>query len=872
MAIFATYKGLVTMGSDRRRSSDTSFVKVLGLKGASSSTPIRLLSDIPFDGKTTATESRSLFKTLALGCGLVDLRKYGVRQLNTQDLSLLKEAMKAFVLTGDVALSREGFPEVGGANVLVDNGAEGEFKYCLYSESCIQKGQSVALRFPDVSTLLKSDAYDNTAFRQRHLLRRALHAATRQDLLSLQGFLKTDLLEACGFGAALRAIREENNDEDAIGRISQALISRQRLRWLSLRVSGLVGDPLPEETFSKFSFDWKTLIRDEKMLERLSQDRFLEVKQAMTVEIKQELLAALELDWVCGSSQREEWCPLALKLFDTLVEALVAQYCSPAAPLDQAAEVLSSIFRKVYSAPLVLDDCVLQRRHANKTSENGSDSSENDEPDTVLDNSTYQAYLDTMSLCGESSYDLSGSKRLEMVVCDEPASVPVGMPIVVMKRPAEVRKGDAVLSDGWYRNIQKQITFSVVSRFTTLTSVVDKAWFDVEKIEYSLKQVVKSRDGLNDAQELENTSRSVLRLPVPTPVAERRLAVPHSNPFFFGLVWPVLRKSGWRLEAGDDPLVISFFTPGLIGRKGMRAKLLKQDRDRSRAKLARDTHEVGLGFVPKRSKRLFIATVLQASKGDLSSSEAEQGDPITADADTIASGVPVKEILDKFLALLQGKLEESDQEGRDRAKSITMTMRHCFDALAPQLCDLKDAHDQKPSDTLGCDALMQFLLFLPSALRQPSLPLKQTSDTLAAIQELADFVTLEYQVLLDKRFHPPTEHYVGQGQQRTRPSALVSRLRLQSLEQREESEPSLDVLLATDKSKLTDFVASVLESATICIATFEDTKMKNRSIEEGFPGLTCRYCLGTGGEGRYFFKTAESLSTTASVLDKRKFL
>jgi hypothetical protein len=870
--LFATYKGAVLQSSNGGQASKTCTISLEGSDSEWSRSKLGVLSDIPVSAIGPKGDSCVPFETMMPGRGLVELRRYGVHHLQVQELTLLKEELKTFVLSGDVDRPNKGASEVGEANVLIHDAAKGDFQYLLYLDTRIEKGQTVPLRFPDVSTLLRSDKYDSTIFRGRHLINRALHALARSDLCTIRGFLTEEVSDACG---SLSDIGEEAS----ISRLRQVVEARQRLHWLSLRVLSLIDDQPTTEALSGLCFDWKAFIGNPKFLDSLVG---LDLKQAMAVEVKKELLATLELDQVCGSASRSDWCRLASKLFDALIEGLVAQYCSTAVEPDQCFEAITTIFEKSYSTPLsgnTVDDCILEFRPSGNSGKDEAADGYPAEHSSAFQSSIHEAYLDAMSLCGESPFDLEEPQCLEMIFCDGPMSDSGGMPTVVTRRPADVQKGGAVLNVQWYRKQQWEIASTVLSCFSSLIGPADKAWFNVEKIDSAMREAANKQIDTSSLPEIESESCFPLRLPSPPVDPEKQRYEPHSLQFFLGLVWPALRKLQWRLDAGDSPSEIVYFTPGLPGRSGKLAKLLKKETDRKRAKLAREVNDVGLGFVPKLTKRLLVHAVLAGKDKDKEDSvkEKEENAPMSDSKKAGGVTVSVRNILDQFLVYIRSRLKESDQQGRDRADSIVASMRDCFDALAPNMSDAKAESEmetslgQNPCDVLGCDVLMQFLLALPSILRQPSVPLKEIGDTLAAVQELTDFVVSNYEELLDERFHPPPEHYLGQHQAKS--SALVSRLRrLDSSEQAVASAASheglTEVLLASDNAKLTDYLVRVLEQATPCSATFEDTQKKNRNIEEGFPGLTCRYCLGSGGEGRYFFKTAESLSASTSILEK----
>jgi hypothetical protein len=76
-----------------------------------------------------------------------------------------------------------------------------------------------------------------------------------------------------------------------------------------------------------------------------------------------------------------------------------------------------------------------------------------------------------------------------------------------------------------------------------------------------------------------------------------------------------------------------------------------------------------------------------------------------------------------------------------------------------------------------------------------------------------------------------------------------------------------EILREEEKGSLSDYLVSVLEQAIPCRATEDDVKRKNRKFDIGFPGVTCRNCLGADGGGRYFFSTVESLTTAYTILE-----
>jgi len=140
---------------------------------------------------------------------------------------------------------------------------------------------------------------------------------------------------------------------------------------------------------------------------------------------------------------------------------------------------------------------------------------------------------------------------------------------------------------------------------------------------------------------------------------------PNSQPLFLNFVWPVLRSAHWRLEAGDHPSSVTFLPPGQGSRRKEADKRGKHDRVLSRAKLARATNEVGLGFVPKLTKRVF-ANAVGMEPVELKSS-CEKDGPLT-----------VNHALRKFYDKIVGEMTsgDGDQNNEESVKRLKMIIGH----------------------------------------------------------------------------------------------------------------------------------------------------------------------------------------------------
>jgi MRG len=247
---------------------------------------------------------------------------------------------------------------------------------------------------------------------------------------------------------------------------------------------------------------------------------------------------------------------------------------------------------------------------------------------------------------------------------------------------------------------------------------------------------------------------------------------------------------------------------------------------------------------------------------------------------------------------VESKLSKEDANGRLLAARVVRIVKDCFDELAPMMMtqadvmvgkgSTSDAEQGPPSERYGCDFLLRFLLVLPSILRQSNVPLQEINDCTEIIRELVDWMTLEYPKLFKKKYHPPEESYVPPKQPKQTPPELSQRLRMlheaavaaaatsDPAVKIEDSEGSAgnnalimkELLRPEDKANLSDFLVLVMDQAIPCRATESDLAKKYRRVNVGFPGFVCRHCMGTMGEGRYFFSTVESLTTASTVFEK----
>lgn len=342
--------------------------------------------------------------------------------------------------------------------------------------------------------------------------------------------------------------------------------------------------------------------------------------------------------------------------------------------------------------------------------------------------------------------------------------------------------------------------------------------------------------------------------PVEMPTDPLANLQPPTEQFFLGIVWPVLREFGWRIELEEFPNKRAFVAPRWKGdqqKLGKLAKLAKTHRDRRRQNLAREVNQIGFGALTKLTKRLFVASGGLTKEGDALAKPALGRKVLT-----------VNKICDKFIEHLESTAE-LDGEVLERVKDIVDQVVECFDSLAPSI--QRDTGD-RPSEKFGADVFMQFLLVLPALLGRSEVGLQEMNDSLELVHELTAFMSFKHMDVFPGALRPSQEVYMTKGKEV--PSSLLQRLKKPSGDRANAPDELTEVLWEDDMGELSDFVVNVMSQTVACRATQADVARKFRRIHVGYPGVVCRHCMGEGGEGRYFFTTIESLTTLGTVFEK----
>ena len=839
--LFLTYKGASPIGGGSTRSQEsTILLETTPPSGGSVSLPV--LVNVPVATRHTYShfDERVPFDSKSSGFGLIELSAYGVTPLQRKELGHIKTAIRSFVfekrdaaLLDSSVVPRANIPESSGspsANILVQGHGSAAPKFYFYMNNPIEKGQTCQLRFPEIESLLLPERYKESASRSRLVMEDALAVLCQEDLAMVLDWLKDDLME----GGKLN----ETNDESD-GKQLSVCLQRRRVHWVSRRALAL----LKTDTGNGREIEQALYFgpfRPEN--HALGETESSELNLILKMQLREELLASLENDAVCGATMRRNWCEVARDLFVSLVDALVACYDLPA---KDCANVFLRKVRAAFEPFSRLEDKkyeLQQLQHGIQSQKAGSET---------------------------NGIEIEG-KAESRIVCEgmRPGKI-------VFKPLAEVANGGAEVSFNWYNEFLWKIASILLLSFERVLDERERKQFGIEEALQALQADLLST---TDTPRLNISSRHLSRARIRMPweltldqVTQQQ--VPKAAQFFLGIVWPALRKQGWRLEAGHTADEVVFSPPRTSQRK--RRALMRQEGSRKRVRLAREIDKIGWGMVKKLSKQIVVAV-----SNHLDSEEGDQGHP----ADS--ASVSAKEAAEQLVEWVQDGLrsDRADGEILDRAGVIATAICGCFDRVAPYLSTGlgwgRISDSEVPSTAYKADEMFQFLLVLPSILRQSGLPLQEINDTLQVIQDVTVMFTTKYEVLFDKRVHPPVEKYVNEG--RPASSKLAERLELlkpapvkaegDTLESKEgEAAELTEAILEEDKTQLTDFVVSVMEQFIPCRATEKDANKKYRRVHVGYAGLTCRHCRGVHGEGRYFFSSIESLTTASTVLEKHVY-
>lgn len=859
--LFVTYKGFGARAASTERAQKVNVDSAAtDSDDAELRPPFWILADVQVvsagAAKNRNIDMRSPFSALLPGCGLIDLSTHGAFPLVQQDMSLYKNEIEQFVADGHEAQRSHVESHLDEHhNVLVQKVAFDQYRYLLCLTKPMEKGQTIALAFPSVNTALNSRNYRCSDFEAMHLIDECARMLRLDDLRALLIWLRDYVLPST---------RYSDSVEDDVA-FTRACGRRRRVYWVARRVVAAIGNrqsPEDAEVVRSLYFGCETRKNVEEW-SKFTDQQHTEFTSAVSAQLEVEMLYAMELDRACGTTQRSEWCSKARDLFKSVVKVSALAHASPSdsgIKWSRLASLLENTIRPDdFSNIEMLDEFVVHlsmnaREECSGMFESLAQSMDNGHTEEVAPDSPKPQ--DTPSPLQQPTVACIGE------------STTTGSSLVVMRRPQDVRDGIMTLSAEWYRDLFWQI---VSSSIESLVSNLDS----------------NETDHRDHAKILANVRRFVVDSPVkdPRPIAYRQKLtvvatqrivdyVPSSYEFFLGLVWPALRDHKWRMVVGASPSEVSFY-PKALGKA--RPGTIAQLRDRKSARSADAESLMGLVAASKTAKRLLVAI----SESNASTDETMESSDAAYDPERT-----VKAVVDQFRSWLTAKFADDDDFSKVYAgakiNQVVHCIQDCFDECAPMFSTIpglppRPEEGRRPTEAHQCEYLMQFLLLLPCALRDADLKKKDMNDCIDVVQDLLSYVAEHHRDIFDKRFHPPKEEYIETGQVQ---SLLEQKIRF--LLANGDGPPTegvedanvvavTELVLETDKSGLTDYLTLVMERAVPFWATEEDVLKKNGRVQLGAQGIMCGHCMGCDNEGRYFFSSLESLSTSYSVLEKHYY-
>jgi hypothetical protein len=761
---------------------------------------------------TEIVDHRFTFRTAKEGCGLIRLRKHGVRPFQDQDLSLLKEEIRSFLFSGNTDRPCEA-PKYDPYNILLERDSLGKYDYLFCTDIFFEKGQMSRVQFISVSDFIRSRRHEESSQPSRPLIDAALYLISNKDLENAIIFVEEVLAETTDFNEAVDMMLASESDTERLTHFVAAARLRQRADWVFRRIVDAMSSNYRERKMAttryKLYFGRRALLNHSK-IKNLKPEILEQLRTTIATEMRNDFFSGIGLEGVYRQLRLSYWCPLAQSALDCLLDTIIGHFA-----MTDGANILFNVEEKLqlsFAKLLQEDPCVI---HC------------------------------LINQHGSSKQELDGR-----IVCVDQESEEARN--TTLRTQVDVENGTSKICTHWYLNLLWQVAIVVISTFGNLYEDIE---FRKDRIMKALKGVLEQRTDINESfgPTLDMLKFDVL---VPLPLSDWKCftPIPLSRQFFLGLVWPLLRKLGWRLDVGQTPDHVSFLAPFRNGHNAKKLKHAKHRMIQKRARLVKETnHNVGLGILSKSTKRICISTSIREEFAEIGSLRK----------------VSTSKALDLFVEHVQDRSNEGNIFYNKQIEDVVNSIRVSFDELAPSLDSVRKTLDGlKPSESLGSEYLFQFLFILPSILRQSKIPMHQLDDAIEIVKELIAFLTNIYDVVLDEEFQPPKEVYAQDEDSSV--STLAARLSSKTEEGAERKGPikSLtETVLEEDKPDLTDFMVVVLQQTIPIRATEEDMARKNRRVQVGFPGLGCRHCTGSGA-GRYFFSSIDSVATAGTVIEK----
>lgn len=783
------------------------------------------------------------------------------------------------------------------SNVIVQESPEKGTECLFYAAEPMEKGQTIELRFPSCTdgSTVESVAEPFTAITGR------LSLARKVSSLSLTEMNDAIKEMASSLEIAKRDLETTASSPGGARDNRKSLRTQRRVHWLALQIVQSLQEP---GKGSANTPQRRSLLVDAKKLLMTVDDcrnLYSHAKQyggeeLLLEELSQELLCDVVRNQSLRQwSRKDSWCAISTNLWTNCLRkasAYLFHSLGGSGSLDEfLKEVDSLVFdavKRVISWERDLkSDLSFEVRSDSGNSILTRDSLvsnyERLSKGVVAASAQAEAYEDAMELCGECSFvdDVKDALRTAAAPSTYVIATknPWGQSSAMMRSLTDVQKENAQLDAKWY--IEKQVlSIADAIASSSLLQTTEKTVSHsgpppgcfYSRFAAVARQILEADPTDDRRPSLERPITALshnedeLICVVPRNGSDTgAVAMPCTLPLFLAVVWPRLKTvHGFSIEVGDDPTDITFFPPGHKGqfRRATERQLGLQrlERMRKRVKVQEQVKQVGLGDIPKATKRMFIS----ASRDDV----------------THEHGAPIKDALKQFVKSVLSELpaDSDDTECREKLATIEEAITECIDELAPVMLPSEDGDDSKDSANLECAHLMQILLVLPSLLEQSGLSMRRIEDALGVIRDIAEFLTFNRGELFAEAVQLCREEYQP-GYDVSRPF-LLPRIRKFASKQ-SAAEPSVasqgnlavnndpelirEIINPEDMPELTGFIGAMLSQFIPCRATEFDLLKGRKLIHVGYPGMMCRHCAGRGStDGRYFFTSLDSLNTAAT--------
>jgi len=740
----------------------------------------------------------------------------------------------------------------------------------------IERGQSVALHYLPLRVCDKSMTIKGNRKAIRNSIQDRLQKLPATLLLKVLRFLKIKVA----------ALVSEHRDSA----LNKA-VARRRIHWVAIKIHEslqIISTELASRHISTDLLWTKSQVeefRDKPGFDMISESIMEEIRHEVEHEFTRR-----EFDGF--SSTVNIWCPLAKNLFNKIVNVFATlstergdAFFGNNLTVELSSLVSESVLRlkELCLYPQSrgakdLSDIVLMYKETTSFNSNKFPSFQD-----IIQNYILQPYEDAMSLCNEPVPSLNSIKEAQ---------------IVATKRVNESNKHEATLfkdlSDikinektnidvHWYVDTQiLAVAQSAIRCGVYISASENKNAFirnnELQVLETARIVLAEDDRGCISAEEFniqQRVTNSILQPEVSQPfaVVNHSLAKPSSLPFFFGFIWPILRKEGWKLMTGNLPTESSFVPPDRAGHPNQLHRS-KDSLRKQRLQLSAETSSYGLGDIPRLTKRLLI----ECSNND--DNETTRGCKVDPETDNPSSSIKV--VLKEFASSLSSQVVDLNnsinRSERSKIKEIISELLSLFNKLVPLIFEKDDecilSEGKEWCDVLDCRYLFKLLIIMPSMLRDADIPSQHYSLTISVIQELLTYLSKNHRALSPECLNVPDEEYRSES---NFPSNLpmqiqnLNKIHL-NLDTAEPSknekfeEESMEAICAKDRVNLTDYVAIVMDQTVIGKSNSEDPSRRGQ-YRVGQPFIVCRHCHGVNG-GKYFYGSYESIAAATTVIEK----